>query len=198
TPYHPEGNVHVERAHSPLVSALMKTVGDSKDCGLIFICHSFHHPNNNEPSNRFLSLLPLYGTHSVLSFNVTESTWQTLDWDKVISTSNRLALRIRQLQRRDSKLEEASNKLKSTRHKAIKDFARRHHFQFDFSAYKPGMWVWLHESQLENLIGDKAHWTYSGLYIIHEKLHNNAFILQELDGTLMKSHINIRRLRLFF
>ncbi|THU81529.1 hypothetical protein K435DRAFT_693342 [Dendrothele bispora CBS 962.96] len=177
----------------------MKTVGDSKGLWPNFLYAAlFTIRITTSRATGFSPYYLLYGTHPVLSFDVTESTWQTLDWDKVSSTSDLLALRIRQLQRRDPKLEEASNKLKSTRRKAIEDFAKRHHFQFDFSAYEPGMWVWLRESQLENLIGDKAHWTYSGPYIVHEKLHNDAFILQELDGTLMRGHVNIRRLRLFF
>ncbi|THU76024.1 hypothetical protein K435DRAFT_705840 [Dendrothele bispora CBS 962.96] len=177
----------------------MKTVGDSVGLWPSFLHAAlFTIQITTSRATGFSPYYLLYGTHPVLSFDVTEATWQTLDWDKVSSTVDLLALRIFQLQRRDPKLEEASKELRKTRRRAIEDFARRHHHQFNFSKYKPGMWVWLRESQLENLIVDKAHWTYSGPYVIHEKLQKDAFILQELDGTLMKGHVNIRRLRLFF
>ncbi|THU95262.1 hypothetical protein K435DRAFT_666806 [Dendrothele bispora CBS 962.96] len=54
----------------------------------------------------------LYGINPVLSFNVSESTWQTLDWDKVKDTTDLLALRIRQLQHCDPNLEQASEDIK--------------------------------------------------------------------------------------
>ncbi|THU83349.1 hypothetical protein K435DRAFT_556805, partial [Dendrothele bispora CBS 962.96] len=194
-----EGNAPVERAHSPLVSALMKTVGDSVGLWPNFLHAAlFAIRITTSRSTGFSPYYLLYGTHPVLSFDVTEATWQTLDWDKATSTTDLLALRILQLQRRDPNLEVASKELRKTRRRAIEDFEKRHHSQFDFSGYEPGMWVWLRESQLENLLGDKGHWTYSGPYIIHEKLQNDAFVLQEIDGALMKGHVNIRRLRLFF
>lgn len=34
--------------------------------------------------------------------------------------------------------------------------------------------------------------------MIHQKLENNAFELAELDGAVLKGHVNICRIRLFF
>jgi hypothetical protein len=60
------------------------------------------------------------------------------------------------------------------------------------------MYVWLRESKLDETKGDKEKWTYSGPYIIHQKRGQGSFILRELSGAILKGHVNIRRLRLFY
>ena len=71
-------------------------------------------------------------------------------------------------------------------------------FQWDFSDYEEGMYVWLQESSLDEIKGGKGLWTYSGPYIIHEKRHQDSFVLKELSGAILPGHVNIRRLRLFY
>ncbi|KAJ7247282.1 hypothetical protein C8J57DRAFT_1081014 [Mycena rebaudengoi] len=140
----------------------------------------------------------LYGVHPVLSFDIAEITWQTLDWDKIYTTEDLLAIRARQLSRRDPKMKEANERIRLSRLRAIEDLHKRNHFQFDFAGYEEGMYVWLRESQYDETKGDKGKWTYSGPYVIHEKREHDAFVLRELDGAILKGHVNIRRLRLFY
>ncbi|KAJ3964883.1 hypothetical protein EV361DRAFT_811528 [Lentinula raphanica] len=140
----------------------------------------------------------LYGVHPIFSFNITETTWQTLDWHNVHTHEELIALRALQLSRRDPKLREANDKLRESRRRAIEDLARRSRFQWDFSDYEEGMYVWLRESQIDEIKGGKGLWTYSGPYIIHEKRERDSFVLKELSGAILPGHINIRRLRLFY
>ncbi|KAJ7715511.1 hypothetical protein DFH07DRAFT_688940, partial [Mycena maculata] len=107
-------------------------------------------------------------------------------------------MRALQLSRRDPKLREANKKIRESRLRAILDMHKHHHFMFDFSEYEEGMYVWLRESELDQTKGDKGKWTYSGPYIIHEKRHHDSFVLRELNGAVLKGHVNIRRLRLFY
>ncbi|KAJ7102009.1 hypothetical protein C8R44DRAFT_640956 [Mycena epipterygia] len=140
----------------------------------------------------------LYGVHPVFSFDIDEITWQTLDWDKVRSHEDLLAIRAKQLSRRDPKLREANERIRQSRHRAIEDLAKRNHFKFDFADYEEGMYVWLRESQLDETKGGKGDWLYSGPYIIHEKRARDSFVLRELSGAILQGHVNIRRLRLFY
>ncbi|KAJ7243868.1 hypothetical protein B0H12DRAFT_1002184, partial [Mycena haematopus] len=107
-------------------------------------------------------------------------------------------IRALQISRRDPKLKEASERLRKTRERAIEDLHRRNHFAFDFGDYEEGMYVWLRESKLDETKGDKEKWTYSGPYIIHQKRGQGSLILRELSGAILKGHVNIRRLRLFY
>ncbi|KAJ7125855.1 hypothetical protein C8R46DRAFT_828355, partial [Mycena filopes] len=100
--------------------------------------------------------------------------------------------------RRDSKLDEANKRLRETRRRAIADLHRRQHFMFDFADFNVGMYVWLRESKIDETKGDKEKWMYSGPYIIHQKRDRDSFVLRELSGAILKGHVNIRRLRLFY
>ncbi|KAJ7238048.1 hypothetical protein B0H12DRAFT_985265, partial [Mycena haematopus] len=107
-------------------------------------------------------------------------------------------IRALQITRRDVKLKEANAKLRESRQRAIDDLHKKQHYQFDFASYEPGMWVWLRESRWDETKGNKGKWTYSGPYVIHEKRDRDSFVLCELNGAVLKGHVNIRRLRLFY
>jgi hypothetical protein len=199
TAYHPEGNAPVERNHQPLVDAIYKCTGDAKGNWPKFLrAVLFAMRVTTSRATGFSPYYLLYGVHPVFAYDIAEITWQTLDWHKVRTHEELLAVRALQLSQRDPKLEEASKKLRETRKRAIEDLHKRHHFMFDFSNYEEGMWVWLRESKLDETKGDKEKWTYSGPYIIHQKRDRDSFILRELSGAILKGHVNIRRLRLFY
>ena len=199
TPYHPEGNAPVERAHQPLVDAIFKCTGDAKGKWPLYLEPAlFAIRVTVSRATGYAPYFLLYGVHPVFAFDIEEVTWQTLDWDKVRTHTELLAIRILQIQRRDPKMEEANEKLKETRRQAIEEWAKRHHYRFDFSEFEEGMYVWLRESQLDDTKGHKGEWTYSGPYVIHEKRENKSFVLRELSGAILQGHVNVRRLRLFF
>ncbi len=60
------------------------------------------------------------------------------------------------------------------------------------------MYVWLQESHLDEIKGGKGEWTYSGPYVIHKKREHGLFVLCELSGAILKGHVNIRHLQLFY
>ncbi|KAF8883923.1 hypothetical protein CPB85DRAFT_1420316 [Mucidula mucida] len=140
----------------------------------------------------------LYGQYPVFSFDDAEITWQTLDWHTVCTKEELIAIHAHQISRRDEKMKEANETLRQTRKRAIEDLAKRAHFCFDFSGYEEEMYVWLRESKLDKIKGGKGQWTYAGPYIIHQKRDHNSFVLRELSGVILKGHVNICRLRLFY
>ncbi|KAJ7443417.1 hypothetical protein B0H11DRAFT_1826210, partial [Mycena galericulata] len=95
-------------------------------------------------------------------------------------------------------MREANERIRESRRRAIDDLAKRNHYQFDFADYEEGMYVWLRESKFDETKGNKGEWLYSGPYIIHEKRERDSFVLRELSGAILKGHVNIRRLRLFY
>ncbi|THU79440.1 hypothetical protein K435DRAFT_586096, partial [Dendrothele bispora CBS 962.96] len=136
----------------------------------------------------------LYGIHPVMSFDITEHTWQTLDWDRVQTHEELLAIRILQLMRRDPKLQEAYDSVRNSRKRAIDDIHKRNGGRFDFHQFEEGMYVWLRESQLDEIIGGKGLPTYSGPYIIHQKKEKGAYVLRELNGVILPGRVNVQRL----
>ncbi|KAF9260324.1 hypothetical protein L218DRAFT_826803, partial [Marasmius fiardii PR-910] len=102
----------------------------------------------------------------VFSFDMAESTWQSLDWHRVQTHVDLLAIRILQLKRRETNWTKANEELVCTRREAIDLIHRQQHSIFDFHDYEPGMYVWLRESHLDDIKGGKGKWTYAGPYII--------------------------------
>ena len=199
TAYHPEGNAPVERSHNTLTTSLFKVTGDAKGRWPLYLAPVlFAMRTTVSRATGYSPYYLLYGQHPVFSYDIEEITWQTLDWDQVYSHEDLIAMRARQIQRRDVNLEKAHDRLRASRKKAIEDYARRHHYKFDFADYEEGMYVWLRESKLDEIKGGKGEWTYAGPYIIHEKRDHDSFVLRELSGAVLKGHVNIRRLRLFF
>lgn len=84
TPYHPQGNAPVERAHQPLVDSLFKCTGDAKGTWPRYI-HAvlFAMRVTVSRATGFSPYYLLYGAHPVFSFDLTEVTWQTLNWHTV-------------------------------------------------------------------------------------------------------------------
>ncbi|THU82871.1 hypothetical protein K435DRAFT_603641, partial [Dendrothele bispora CBS 962.96] len=109
-----------------------------------------------------------------------------------------VAIRILQLKQRDPELLEAYDSVRKSRQCAIDDLERKLGGKFDFHEYEEGMYVWLRESQLDELKGGKGLPTYSGPYIIHEKRSTGSYILRELNGVILPGHVNAQRLRLFY
>lgn len=107
-------------------------------------------------------------------------------------------MRVLQLMRRDPKLKQANEKIRESRRRAMEDMAKRVGYQWDFSDYEVGMYVWLRESKIDEIKGGKGLWTYSGPYIIHEKRERDCFVLRELSGAVLPGHVNIHRLCLFY
>jgi len=72
-----------------------------------------------------------------IEFNIP--TWRVLPWDEVHDTKNLLALRARQIQRRDENLKEAVAHLKRRRIAEKKDFDDRHRIRAEKDIIKKNL-----------------------------------------------------------
>ncbi|KAF9257226.1 hypothetical protein L218DRAFT_879948, partial [Marasmius fiardii PR-910] len=177
--------------HQPLIDAIFKCCGDAKGLWLTYLTAAlFASRVTISRATGYSPYYLLYGVHPVFSFDMTESTWQTLDWDRVRTHEDLLAVRILQLKRRSPNWEEANQEIVRTRQKSIDLMHRTRGSIFNFHDYVPGMYVWLRESHLNGLKGAKGKWTYAGPYIIKEKTENGSYVLQELSGAVLKGHVH--------
>jgi hypothetical protein len=107
--YHAAANGMIERAHRPIVDALAKmTAGGLGDWvtnlpGVLFAERTtVHKPTGRTP------FWMEYGRETVLPIETRFKTWRVLEWEKVWSRADLLALRARQLRARDEDIEEAT------------------------------------------------------------------------------------------
>jgi hypothetical protein len=105
TPYTPRNNAVAERAHPTLCDSLFRACGTDASrwplylhaCLLAMRC----------TTSRMTSFTPyflLYGRSPLLAFDISDRTWDTLDWHIVRTTADLIALRAQQIVRRDQRL----------------------------------------------------------------------------------------------
>ncbi|KAJ6081457.1 hypothetical protein N7499_006331 [Penicillium canescens] len=192
--YHPGSNGAVERSMRTLKDALSKMTGG--------------YPNRNTaiPSRRWrphfhaalmadrvtvnatTGLSPyyfLFGVHAVLPIELELPTWSTLPWDTVQDRASLIAMRARQIQRREKDLEEAilrMNRLKDSNASYFDDHRRTRDVPLKKDDY-----VLLHDSQRSSDMTSvqKLRFRWMGPYQIESVKGNGSYSIKELDGTVL-------------
>jgi len=140
----------------------------------------------------------LYSQHPFFAFDFADRTWETLGWHKVASTEDLLALRMQQILRCDKKLVFAMEEQKRMHQQAVDNFNSKHKKYLTSSDFILGTWVLLHKTWLDSQMGNKGMLRWTGPYIIHQKLHDTTYQLQELDGTVIRGSITANCLKVFY
>ena len=203
SPYHPQGNATVERAHQTLSNSIRRACGkDSKKwplyvhAGLLAMRCTVCRMTGYTPY--FL----LYGRHPILAFDITDQTWETLDWHTVHSTEDLIAIRIQQILRRDKRLVQVHENQRKARERAVEDFNKKYAKVLVDNDFEVGTWVLVHETWLDTQMGNKGALRWSGPFIIHERVMHEgkikAYRVQELDGNVRRGTVAFDRVRIFY
>ncbi|KAI5823224.1 hypothetical protein K523DRAFT_189363, partial [Schizophyllum commune Tattone D] len=138
----------------------------------------------------------LHGCDPVLSMDLAEATFLVQDFRAGMSTSDLLAARMRQLERRPEDLERAATALRKARFKSKAQFEKRFSKHLERREYKEGELVLLRNSANERRIGADVKMSprYMGPFMIGRKNKGGAYVLRELDGTELPGKAPPRRL----
>lgn len=190
TPYNKHANGAIERGHFILREAIVKAC--EKDAtGQIKNWHKhvelavFADRITVSSVTGYSPYYLLHGTHPLLPFDLTESTFLVEGFRAGLSTSELLALRIKQLYRHPSDVQAAGDTLKQARFRSKKQFERRFHHKLQKKSYNKGDLVLIRNSRLEATVSKfKTEPRYLGPYQVVERTTRGNYTLQELDGTL--------------
>jgi hypothetical protein len=203
SPYHPQGNASVERAHQTLSNSIRRACGkDSKKwplyvhAGLLAMRCTVCRMTGYTPY--FL----LYGRHPILAFDVADQTWEVLDWHTVHSTEDLIAIRIQQILRRDKRLVKVHENQRRNRERAVHDFNKKYAKVLVDNDFEVGTWVLVHETWLDTQMGNKGALRWSGPFIIHERIMHEgklkAYRVRELDGNVRRGAVAFDRIKIFY
>jgi hypothetical protein len=199
TPYMPCNNAIVEQAHPTLYESLFCACGTDVSrwplylhaCLLAMRC----------TTSRMTGFAPYYLLHGcspLLAFDISDRTWDTLDWHIARTTADLITLRAQQIVRQDRKLVLALEQQKRLCQKAVNQFNLKWANMFSTGDFELGTWVLAHETWLDTQVGNKGALRWSGPFIIHEKAHEKVYRLRELDGTVKRELFFTDRLKIFY
>jgi transposase InsO family protein len=102
TAYNPEANGKVERVHSPIVRALVKACDGKWSTWPRLLPFTLWADRTTHSSvTGFMPAELIYGQKPIMPIEQSILSWSTLPWYEGMTREELLALRIRQLERRD-------------------------------------------------------------------------------------------------
>jgi hypothetical protein len=137
----------------------------------------------------------LHGLHPLLPFDLFEATFLVEGFHSGMQTSDLLALRIRQLQKHNRDLEQASQVLRLSRLRSKEQFNRRFAKRLQKPSYPEGSLVLVRNNRHEDTLNKfKLYPRYLGPFEVVRKTAGGSYILKELDGALHQTHYAAFRL----
>jgi hypothetical protein len=121
-----------------------------------------------------------------------------LDWHEVHDTVDLLALRMEQLKDRDANTDQASKDLAAQRKRNADAYWEKYGREQYKEAILPGTMVLVYKSFLDNQQGNKGATRWFGPYYVVEVRPSGAYILAELDGTVISKPVAAQRVKIFY
>jgi hypothetical protein len=183
-PYHPEANGMIERSHRTWIGSLfIACQGNPSQWSKYFYACMWADRVTVRRTTGHTPYYLLYGKQHIFPFDITDSSWYTLNWHSIKSTKELIGIRAIQLAHRDEDLKAASESLLRTRIKSAQDYARRHEHTIVDGNYKPGTIVLVFNSTLLMQHGHKGEIRWIGPYRVRKQNARGSYELNELDGT---------------
>ena len=190
--YNSQANGVVERGHYTIREALVKACeGDLSRWPKLLPHAIFADRITVRKATGLSPFYLLHGIHPVLPFDLFESTFLVRGFKSGLSTEELLALRIRQLEKRPSDFQKAAELLAKNRYYSKESFERKFSQRIQWKKFVEGTLVLVRNVHLEKTvsIARKTKDRYMGPYKVVRQTKGGAYILEELDGTVLRTSI---------
>jgi transposase InsO family protein len=189
SPYNKHANGVVERGHFTLREALVKACeGHMSKWPALLPAAVFADRVTTSSVTGYSPFELLHATQPILPFDLVEATFLVEGFYSGMTTTELLALRIRQLQMHPKDIERAAATLRKARFASKAQFEKRFKRRLLKEDYKPGELILLRNVKIETVVSSthKTDDRYTGPYEVYRKNRGGAYVLKELDGTLLR------------
>lgn len=196
SPYNSKANGVVERGHFTIREAILKSCkGDVSQWPSKVQPAFFADRIAISPVTGFSAYYLLYGTHPLLPFDLTESTFMVTGFKSGMKPEDLLALRIRQLEKRPEDIARAAKVLREARFRSKREFERKFRRRFrKKEMYKTGELVLIRNTQIEKEMNRKHKPRYLGPFEVLRQTKGGSYVLRQLDGPVLRQAVGAFRL----
>ena len=182
--YNSKANGVVERGHIDIRESIVKACGNRLQDWPNLLHHAlFADKCITRRSTGRSPFYLLHGVEPVLPFDLTEATFLVEGFRKGMSSEDLLALRIRQLTKRESDIEHAAEVLRQSRLQSKAEFERRYARRIKKSVFQPGDLVLVRNSRIEKELNRKTKPRYLGPFEVVRQTRGGSYVVRELDGS---------------
>jgi hypothetical protein len=194
SPYNSQAQGIVERQHRTVRDSIVRMCGDNPKAWIKHAPYAFW--ADRVTVRRSTGRSPFYMAHGcepILPFDIAEATYLVPGRDRPVVTSELIALRARQLEKRPEDLEKMRQEIWKSRKMSAEEFSRTFAASLRDYNFPRGSLVLIKDSARESDLGKKWKPRYSGPYIVVSQGQNGAYWMMELDGSLFKNAIAEKR-----
>lgn len=200
--YHPQANGSLERGNLPFKEAIFRSCrGNIQRWPRLVRFAAWADRTSTRESTGFTPYRLVFGVEAVLPIDWEEATWLVRGWEKVETRGEMLALRMRQLERREEDVELAVERKKLARTKSADNHNQKYHHRHSKLLKEPvqvGDLVLVRNSSLDFQHSRKEEDLYLGPYRVLGRTESGAYRIAEVDGTKIKSSIAAIRIRPYY
>jgi hypothetical protein len=138
------------------------------------------------------------GAHPILPFDIAEATYLQPPPTSVMSTTKLISHCAIALQKRSADINNLYSKVYQARLKAARRFEQDHLRTLKDFNFQCSSLVLMCDTQIEKSLNKKIHARYIGPLIVVSHNYGSAYILAELDGTVLHHPTAAFRLLLYF
>ena len=197
SPYNSQANGVVERGHYNIREALVKLCDrDLSQWPLMVPAATFADRITVRRATGFSPYFLLHGVHPLMPGDLTDATFVVTSYRPGMTSVELIEARTRQLLRLPEDVARARRILRKSRFRSKKAFDDKFASHIVLESYEPDSLVLIRNNPIEKSVSieRKTANRYMGPYRIVRQTQGGSYILEEMDGSLLRHHVAAFRL----
>jgi hypothetical protein len=194
SPYNSQANGAVERTHRDFRESLIRSCdGDASRWTSAAPYVAWADRITTRKATGHSPFFMAHGVEPIMPFDISEATYLFPLPDSILSTTELIAIRSKQLMKRETDISKYQAQIARRRFLAAKAYEKRYAATIQNYDFKPGRLVLVRDKRVEKDFDKKILPRYNGPYIIVLRSQRGSYRIAELDGTISKLRIAASR-----